>query len=140
MPVGRLAWNDPLAVRMAAGGLLLVQVRLRCHDGWGELGGDRTIEAVGGGTDSVLTSINYTLAPGQEVEFLSTISATSVIGLHLGGNDLANTIIGNAGDNQLFGGDGRRDEVRPRRISERASFCRDARSGHNRPPIRRDHR
>ena len=33
-------------------------------------GADQVFEAVGGGTDTVWASVNYTLQAGQEVEFL----------------------------------------------------------------------
>ena len=32
--------------------------------------GDQVIEAVGGGSDNVYASVDYTLAAGQEIEFL----------------------------------------------------------------------
>ena len=60
--------------------------------------GDIIVENAGGGTDLVVSSINYTL--GGNLEQLSltgtAISAT--------GNALANTIIGNASDNSIDGG------------------------------------
>ena len=64
---------------------------------------DQVIEAVGGGTDSVNTSVSYTLAAGSEIETLSTTSAT---GLALTGNEFANTLIGAAGNDTLTGGAG----------------------------------
>ncbi|WP_269769733.1 cadherin domain-containing protein [Flavisphingomonas formosensis] len=69
-------------------------------------------EAAGGGTDTVVTSINYTLGSGSEIEQLT---ANSDAGLILTGNELnnritggggADTISGLDGDDQLFGGAG----------------------------------
>ena len=37
--------------------------------------GDQVIEAVGSGSDNVFASVDYTLAAGQEVEFLRASSA-----------------------------------------------------------------
>ncbi|WP_274533827.1 hypothetical protein [Methylobacterium sp. Leaf399] len=68
--------------------------------------GDRVSEAVGGGSDRVLTIINYTLAAGQEIERLETTSETGTGAINLSGNEFANTLIGNAGANVLNGGAG----------------------------------
>jgi Ca2+-binding RTX toxin-like protein len=64
--------------------------------------GDMVIEAIGGGFDDVLTSTDYTLAPGSEVELLRSVSGTAPI--VLAGNEFQNHLIGNAGANRLDGG------------------------------------
>lgn len=75
--------------------------------------GDVVNEDVGGGTDTIYTSVNYTLAAGQEIEFLRAFNAPA--GLTLRGNDLDNALFGGAGDDtlesgggndKLYGGDG----------------------------------
>ena len=66
---------------------------------------DVVTEAVGSGSDTVFTTVDYALAPGSEVEFL-TASAGST-GLKLTGNAFDNTIRGAAGDDILTDGGGR---------------------------------
>ena len=67
---------------------------------------DNVFEAAGGGTDKVLSSVSYTLAAGQEIEILSTVSTAKTDAINLTGNALANTIVGNSGANALNGGAG----------------------------------
>ncbi|MCG7393569.1 hypothetical protein MHY87_11690 [Microvirga sp. ACRRW] len=62
--------------------------------------GDLVIEAGGGGTDTVRSSVDYTLS--TEVENLVLLGAA----LSGTGNALANRITGNAGNNTLVGGAG----------------------------------
>jgi trimeric autotransporter adhesin len=62
---------------------------------------DTAIEVAGGGTDTVESSINWTL--GTELENLLLTGTSSVNGI---GNALANTLTGNAGNNLLDGGAG----------------------------------
>lgn len=69
---------------------------------------DQIIEAVGGGTDTVFSSVNYTLDAGQAVEVLRGVGTT---GLMLTGNELDNLLLGTAGDDSLDTGAGN-DEVR----------------------------
>jgi Ca2+-binding RTX toxin-like protein len=66
--------------------------------------GDRTIEAVGEGTDTVLARIGYTLGAGQAVERLR--ADAGMTGLTLGGNAFNNNIQGGDGNDTLTGGDG----------------------------------
>ena len=54
----------------------------------------------------MFASVSYTLAAGVEVELLTTDCDAGTGAINLTGNELANTIYGNAGDNQLNGGAG----------------------------------
>ena len=68
--------------------------------------GDVVNEAAGGGSDRVLTSVNYTLTAGQEIEALSTTNNAGTGAINLTGNAFAQTITGNAGANIIDGGAG----------------------------------
>ena len=81
--------------------------------------GDRVIEAAGGGTDTVRTTVSYTLAANVENLVLSGnayLNGTgngfaNILAGNAGNNVLnggygADTLIGNAGNDSLFGGDG----------------------------------
>ena len=61
--------------------------------------GDIVTEAAGAGTDTVYSSINYTL--GVNMENLTLTGTGNINGT---GNDLTNLIIGNSGNNVLDGG------------------------------------
>ena len=63
--------------------------------------GDSTVENAGGGTDTVRSYINWTLA--ANVERLELQGAGNLDGA---GNSLNNTLVGNSGANSLNGGDG----------------------------------
>ena len=64
----------------------------------------RVVEAVGGGdADRVAASISYTLSDGAEIEELRTTMSSAATALKLTGNEFAQTIIGNAGNNILDG-------------------------------------
>jgi lysophospholipase L1-like esterase len=65
--------------------------------------GDRVVEAASGGSDTVRTSVGYTLAAGSHVELLAF---TGTSGVTLNGNALANRIEGGAGADKLTGGGG----------------------------------
>ncbi len=67
---------------------------------------DIVIEALGGGADRIFTSVNYTLAAGQEIEILSTNNNAGTAAIILTGNAFGNSLIGNAGANLLLGGSG----------------------------------
>ena len=69
---------------------------------------DVVIEIAGGGTaDRVLASVSYALTAGVHVERLVTTLQTGTDAINLTGNDLTQTIIGNAGGNVLSGLGGR---------------------------------
>ena len=65
--------------------------------------GDVAIEAAGGGTDAVYSSVSYVLNDGSEVEYLSTLDWNGTASLNFTGNAIANWLIGNAGANILDG-------------------------------------
>ena len=62
---------------------------------------NQVVEAIGGGTDTVVSSVSYSLA--TNVENLTLTGATAINGT---GNALDNVIRGNIGTNTLVGGDG----------------------------------
>ena len=66
--------------------------------------GDTIIEAAGQGTDNANASVSYTLGVNESVETLQTTNAAATTAINLTGNNIANTVIGNAGDNALDGG------------------------------------
>jgi Ca2+-binding RTX toxin-like protein len=65
--------------------------------------GDKTVEGPGGGIDKVLASVSYALQAGREIEVLRTANAAAAAPLNLTGNELGQTIQGNAGANVLDG-------------------------------------
>jgi Ca2+-binding RTX toxin-like protein len=68
--------------------------------------GDQIVEAVNEGNDRVYSSVSYTLGTGVSVDILSTNNNNSTVGLALTGNELAQSLYGNAGNNVLNGGGG----------------------------------
>lgn len=74
--------------------------------------GDRIVEELNAGFDKVFSAIDYTLSAGQYVELLGAISGVATDSVHLTGNELTQTIIGNAGDNTLSTGGGAADVLR----------------------------
>ena len=66
----------------------------------------KVIEAVGGGTDTVIAKVSYALTPGQEIENVYADSVSSRSSINLTGNEFNNILNGNAGDNILNGGAG----------------------------------
>ena len=69
-------------------------------------GGDQIVELANEGTDTVQTTVDFTLAPGSFVERLVAADPLASTGLVLTGNAIANQIVGNAGPNVLSGGAG----------------------------------
>jgi Ca2+-binding RTX toxin-like protein len=67
-------------------------------------GSDTIVEAAGGGIDTVVTGLSFSLAALTEVENLT--AADGSVGVMLTGNGLANILSGNAGANRLDGGAG----------------------------------
>jgi Ca2+-binding RTX toxin-like protein len=68
--------------------------------------GDTVIEAAGQGQDRVWTSVSYALSAGQSIEVLGTTNDSGTTAINLTGNELAQTIIGNDGNNVINGGGG----------------------------------
>ncbi|WP_395612319.1 calcium-binding protein [Allosphingosinicella sp.] len=71
--------------------------------------GDYIVEHSGEGSDLVYTTTSFTLGAGQEIEILSAGDATGTAAIDLTGNELNNTLWGNAAANLLTGGDGADD-------------------------------
>jgi serralysin len=67
---------------------------------------DVVVERAGEGDDTVITSVSYALGDGTWVETLRTVDAASTLPLTLIGNEIAQSIYGNAGNNVLNGGRG----------------------------------
>ncbi|HEX8257423.1 MAG TPA: hypothetical protein VF589_07305, partial [Allosphingosinicella sp.] len=67
-------------------------------------GSDRVVEAATGDVDRIFTSVSFRLGVGSEVERLQAANAALTTAIDLGGNEFANTITGNAGDNFINGG------------------------------------
>ena len=65
--------------------------------------GDVVVEAVGGGNDRVLASVDYALASHAEVEHLSTTDNAGTAAINLAGNGFGQMLWGNAGNNVLNG-------------------------------------
>jgi uncharacterized delta-60 repeat protein len=64
---------------------------------------DKIVEAPSGGTDSIISTVDYNLTSAQNVENLVIGGTSQVFGT---GNEVANSIKGNDGGNTLVGGDG----------------------------------
>jgi len=60
--------------------------------------GDKTVETLNGGTDTVLSSVSYTLAANVE-----NLTLTGAASIDATGNELNNILIGNTGNNRLYG-------------------------------------
>jgi uncharacterized delta-60 repeat protein len=72
---------------------------------------DLIVEASGGGTDTVLSSMDYSLASAQNVENLALTGMAqagygNAAANSIKGNDLGDTLVGGDGSDTLFGGDG----------------------------------
>ncbi len=67
---------------------------------------DKVFETANQGTDTVLTTVSYTLAAGQHIERFATALLTGTAVIRLTGNELGQTISGNNGANIIVGGGG----------------------------------
>jgi Ca2+-binding RTX toxin-like protein len=67
---------------------------------------DVAFEAIGEGSDTLYTSVSYTLNRGAEIELLAARDNQSLDALTLTGNAFANAILGNSGSNIIDGGGG----------------------------------
>jgi Ca2+-binding RTX toxin-like protein len=65
---------------------------------------DRVVEQAGGGYDNVAAKVSYVLHAGDEVEVLSTANDSGTAAINLIGNELGQSLVGNAGANVLDGG------------------------------------
>jgi len=65
--------------------------------------GDVVVEGAGDGSDTIYSSVNYSLAPGVRIETLRVLGSA---GLTLTGNARDNVLIGAAGDDTLDSGTG----------------------------------
>jgi Ca2+-binding RTX toxin-like protein len=68
--------------------------------------GDLIGELSGGGVDRIAAYVSYALAAGVEIERIETITLSDTGAINLTGNELGQTVIGNAGANVLDGGGG----------------------------------
>lgn len=68
--------------------------------------GDQVFEQVGDGLDRVLTSVNYILGAGSEIEALTAANRSGTAALALVGNEFGNVVEGNAGANAIDGARG----------------------------------
>ncbi|MCH8614981.1 SGNH/GDSL hydrolase family protein [Sphingomonas sp. SM33] len=64
------------------------------------------LERAGEGTDTVFSSVSYVLQPEASIELLRTASDGGTPSINLTGNGLAQTIVGNAGNNIIEGKSG----------------------------------
>ncbi|MFI0848929.1 calcium-binding protein [Mesorhizobium sp. IMUNJ 23232] len=77
--------------------------------------GDTIVELSGGGDDRVSAQRDFALGAGQEVELITTTNYGAVRNIDLKGNEFAQTIVGNNGNNWLHdGGVGGADTLRGR--------------------------
>ena len=67
---------------------------------------DTLVEAIGNGFDTVIATTSFALGAGASIEVLTTINAAATSAINLTGNELAQDIYGNAGNNILSGGGG----------------------------------
>ena len=69
--------------------------------------GDVANETDGGGTDTVLSSISFSLAdPLHAIGAIENLTLTGTAAINATGNDLNNILFGNSGNNVLIGGAG----------------------------------
>jgi Ca2+-binding RTX toxin-like protein len=68
--------------------------------------GDRVFELAGGGSDTINTTVSFSLAAGQEIERLAASNPASIVGIRLIGNEFANHLAATSGADFLAGGGG----------------------------------
>jgi len=68
--------------------------------------GDVVVETVGGGRDTVRTTISYDAGTSAEIEVINTADIAGTTAINLTGDRTANELRGNAGVNQVSGRDG----------------------------------
>ena len=66
----------------------------------------RVVDAVGGGIDTVRTTVSFELEQAAEIEFLRVTDQASITALDLTGSASTNELRGNNGNNRLNGGGG----------------------------------
>jgi Ca2+-binding RTX toxin-like protein len=74
-------------------------------------GGVTIVESGGQGSDTVLSSVTYTLTTGADVENLRTNNDAGTVAINLTGNNTGNIVTGNNGNNVLNGAGGNDDLV-----------------------------
>lgn len=67
---------------------------------------DLVVEQAGDGRDTVVASGDFVLGAGSSVEQIETVNVLATTPLFLGGNELAQSMYGNAGSNLINGGGG----------------------------------
>jgi serralysin len=73
--------------------------------------GDTIVESGGEGTDTVISSVSYTLTAGADVENLRTSNDAGTAAINLSGNNTGNIVRGNNGNNTLNGAFGDDDLI-----------------------------
>ena len=101
--VNRLEGNDGHNRLDGRGGADVLQGFLGNDTYFVDNTGDELIELAGQGTDRVLMSRSYALQDDRSVETLATTSDAGTAAINLTGNNLRNTILGNAGNNIIDG-------------------------------------
>src|SRR5262249_13147774 len=64
---------------------------------------DQVSEAVGEGSDNVYASVSWSMAAGQEIEYLRASGAGATSGVILTGNEFNNSLLGGSGNDTLNG-------------------------------------
>lgn len=65
--------------------------------------GDQVTEGASGGSDRILASVSYALAAAAQIEIFTTTNTAGTGAINLTGNDFAQHMLGNAGNNILNG-------------------------------------
>jgi len=68
--------------------------------------GDAITELAGEGEDMAILRASYTLGAGVSIEVMTTVNGSATTAINLIGNDLAQSLYGNAGNNILMGNGG----------------------------------